>query len=79
MLKCIIMFLYVIVFIIWKEKLEAEKSKKRIGIKPYYNYKIESLQLVIMERNQNLRRLQAQRNELNAKGTSCITFSNDQR
>ncbi|XKL63383.1 hypothetical protein PGB90_005747 [Kerria lacca] len=43
------------------------KTKKNDGIKSYYNYKIEILQLVIQERTQNLRRLEAQRNELNAK------------
>ena len=30
--------------------------------------KIEELQLIVNEKGQNLRRLQAQRNELNAKG-----------
>merc|ERR1712184_31932 len=37
------------------------------GLKKYYTAKIEKLQLTVTERNQNLRRLQAQRNELNAK------------
>merc|ERR1719462_1181524 len=37
------------------------------GIKQYYVSKIEELQLVVTERTQNLRRLEAQRNELNAK------------
>lgn len=38
------------------------------GLKAYYVTKIEELQLVVSEKTQNLRRLQAQRNELNAKG-----------
>jgi uncharacterized coiled-coil DUF342 family protein len=33
----------------------------------YYTQRIEELQLTINEKGQNLRRLQAQRNELNAK------------
>merc|ERR1711874_544369 len=37
------------------------------GLKKYYVAKIEKLQLTVTEKNQNLRRLQAQRNELNAK------------
>lgn len=38
------------------------------GFRQYYITKIEELQLVVAEKSQNLRRLQAQRNELNAKG-----------
>ena len=37
------------------------------GLKKYYSSKVEELQLTVAERTQNLRRLQAQRNELNAK------------
>ena len=37
------------------------------GLKQYYVTKIEDLLLTVSEKNQNLRRLQAQRNELNAK------------
>lgn len=40
------------------------------GFRQYYITKIEELQLVVAEKSQNLRRLQAQRNELNAKGES---------
>lgn len=39
------------------------------GIKPYYLQKIEEAEGVIREKQLNLRRLEAQRNELNAKGT----------
>lgn len=44
-----------------------EKTMKGEGFKPYYITKIEELQLIVAEKSQNLRRLQAQRNELNAK------------
>ena len=37
------------------------------GLKKYYVSKVEELMLTVAEKNQNLRRLQAQRNELNAK------------
>ncbi|XP_065226512.1 26S proteasome regulatory subunit 8 [Planococcus citri] len=49
-----------------KEQGES-KPKKNDGIKSYYKYKVETLQLIIQDRTQNLRRLEAQRNELNAK------------
>ncbi|KAL9694030.1 hypothetical protein quinque_013315 [Culex quinquefasciatus] len=42
-------------------------SQKGEGFRSYYIQKIEELQLIVAEKNQNLRRLQAQRNELNAK------------
>ena len=42
-------------------------SSSTSGLKQYYVTKIEELQLTVSEKNQNLRRLQAQRNELNAK------------
>ena len=37
------------------------------GLRQYFVQKIEELNLVVADRHQNLRRLQAQRNELNAK------------
>ncbi len=46
------------------------------GIKQYYIQKIEELQLNVAEKSQNLRRLQAKRNELNAKGYSKLEFLN---
>jgi hypothetical protein len=36
----------------------------------YYQTKIDELDLQVRERTQNLRRLEAQRNELNGKGAS---------
>lgn len=49
-----------------------DKNAKGEGFKPYYIQKIEELQLVVAEKSQNLRRLQAQRNELNAKGMHYV-------
>ena len=40
----------------------------REGIKNYYRTKIEEAELTINDKTQNLRRLEAQRNALNAKG-----------
>ena len=37
------------------------------GLRQYFVQKIEELNLIVADRQQNLRRLQAQRNELNAK------------
>ncbi|VDI16215.1 26S proteasome regulatory subunit T6 [Mytilus galloprovincialis] len=49
-------------------KMEVDDSTvNHEGIKQYYISKIEDLQLVNTEKTQNLRRLEAQRNELNAK------------
>lgn len=42
------------------------------GLSSYYKTKIEELELVINDKTQNLRRLEAQRNQLNAKG--CTYF-----
>ena len=36
------------------------------GIQNYYAAKIEELEVIVRERTQNLRRLEAQRNELNS-------------
>jgi 26S proteasome regulatory subunit T6 len=38
------------------------------GIKSYYQAKIEAAELLINQKTQNLRRLEAQRNALNARG-----------
>eukprot|EP00455_Lapot_gusevi_P047129 TRINITY_DN6327_c0_g1_i1.p1 TRINITY_DN6327_c0_g1~~TRINITY_DN6327_c0_g1_i1.p1 ORF type:complete len:397 (+),score=92.22 TRINITY_DN6327_c0_g1_i1:57-1247(+) len=37
------------------------------GIKSYYKSKIDELEIIVADKTQNLRRLEAQRNELNAK------------
>ena len=39
------------------------------GLTSYYRQKIEHLELTVRDKTMNLRRLQAQRNELNSKGT----------
>jgi hypothetical protein len=41
-------------------------------IKSYYTAKIEAAELSINRKTQNLRRLEAQRNALNARGASSI-------
>lgn len=51
------------------KNMEMDSMESRgDGLKQYYITKIEELQLIVTDKNQNLRRLQAQRNELNAKG-----------
>jgi hypothetical protein len=47
----------------------------REGIKNYYQTKIEEAELTINEKTQNLRRLEAQRNALNAKGAFLTLIS----
>ena len=42
------------------------EPKKQTGLEPYNRSKIEQLQLKILEKQNNLRRLEAQRNEMNA-------------
>lgn len=46
---------------------EAAGAQRRDAMRNYYVTKIEELQLQVAEKQQNLRRLEAQRNELNAK------------
>lgn len=38
------------------------------GLKAYYKAKIEELEILARDKQHNLRRLEAQRNELNTKG-----------
>lgn len=38
------------------------------GLKAYYQAKIEAAEILINQKTQNLRRLEAQRNALNARG-----------
>lgn len=53
----------------WKQKRENEKMGRE-GIKGYFLAKKDELAIILADKNQNLRRLEAQRNELNAKGTN---------
>eukprot|EP00052_Salpingoeca_macrocollata_P001716 m.27122 g.27122 ORF g.27122 m.27122 type:complete len:420 (-) comp11618_c0_seq1:140-1399(-) len=50
-----------------EDKLKAMETEDREGIKEYFTHKIENLKVVVTERHHDLRRLEAQRNELNAK------------
>jgi 26S proteasome regulatory subunit T6 len=52
-----------------------EKSSKGEGLRQYFITKIEELELIVAEKSQNLRRLQAQRNELNAKGNNFVCYT----
>lgn len=45
------------------------------GIKSYYQAKIEASEILINQKTQNLRRLEAQRNALNARGKHIIKKS----
>eukprot|EP00894_Picocystis_sp_ML_P004335 jgi/Pico_ML_1/54852/g710.t1 len=38
------------------------------GLRPYFQAKIEELEHLVRDKAQNLRRLEAQRNEINSKG-----------
>jgi 26S proteasome regulatory subunit T6 len=49
-----------------------DKPSKGEGLRQYFITKIEELELIVAEKSQNLRRLQAQRNELNAKGNNLL-------
>lgn len=42
-----------------------------LGLKSYYRGKIEELEMLIKDKSHNLRRLEAQRNELNTQGIAA--------
>lgn len=44
------------------------------GLQTYYQHKLEQLDVALREKQQNVRRLEAQRNDWNAKGTRLIVF-----
>lgn len=48
------------------------------GLKSYYQAKIEAAEITINQKTQNLRRLEAQRNALNARGMSWTCCSGKQ-
>lgn len=45
------------------------------GLSSYYSSKIEELELLIRDKTQNLRRLEAQRNDLNSRGGYILALS----
>lgn len=45
----------------------AAVAGRDLGVHSYYQGKIDEMELVVRDRTQNLERLKAQRNELNAK------------
>lgn len=47
----------------------------REGLQSYYTHKIEELEVILRDKEQNVRRLEAQRNEWNSKGTFTIEIS----
>merc|ERR1712213_64597 len=55
------------IFKMAEEKMDVDGNPGHEGLKQYYVSKIEELQLIVNDKTQNLRRLEAQRNELNAK------------
>ena len=48
--------------------LDSNASIKTEGVKSYYQSKIDTLKIALKNKKINLRRLEAQRNELNPKG-----------
>jgi hypothetical protein len=44
-------------------------NNAQIGLKPFFKSKVEALEIAVRDGTQNLRRLEAQRNELNSRGT----------
>ena len=44
------------------------EGEEKGGLTTYFQSKIDELELIVRDKTQNLRRLQAQRNELNSKG-----------
>jgi 26S proteasome regulatory subunit T6 len=46
---------------------QVDQDSRR-GLKSYYSQKIEELEVILREKEQNVRRLEAQRNEWNSKG-----------
>lgn len=43
------------------------------GLSAYYEQKISELQFIVSEKQRNLQRLEAQRNELNSKGKRLLS------
>jgi len=47
--------------------MESGMKANHEGLKSYYQGKIDELEITVQDKGQNLRRLEAQRNELNSK------------
>lgn len=50
--------------------MKIETTSGGEGLKTYYKGKIEELEMKVREKHMDLRRMEAQRNELNAKGAT---------
>ena len=50
------------------------KADAKDGLRSYYKAKIEEFEIAVRDKTQNLRRLEAQRNELNTKGEFFPSF-----
>ena len=48
-------------------------NNNALGLKPFFKGKVEALEIAVRDGTQNLRRLEAQRNELNSRGL-CSSF-----
>lgn len=47
---------------------KEQNENKHQGMRAYFQAKIDELEAIALEKRMNLRRLEAQRNELNTKG-----------
>jgi len=50
-------------------------NNAQIGLKPFFKSKVEALEIAVRDGTQNLRRLEAQRNELNSRGKLSLSLS----
>ena len=55
-----------------KRRFDAMGIPQDEGLRPYFQAKIEELEHLVRDKAQNLRRLEAQRNEINSKGTTRV-------
>ena len=53
-----------------KRRFDAMGIPQDEGLRPYFQAKIEELEHLVRDKAQNLRRLEAQRNEINSNGTT---------
>jgi len=57
-----------------EEHCSAKPTKQGEGLRQYYTQHIHELQLLQRQKNHNLNRLEAQRNELNSRGSFTLTL-----